>query len=897
MDNLIRERDFYRQQCNQLGARLSASIEAQARARREANRSRTTARLVRDIYRLADAEVSLAEIGQHYLQVILDAMRVDRIALLNYQPEHNRFVTWFSLGFSRTEPDFTPPILPAEFYFTNSTRPAPPELNWLYQAAGGPYLLWAFNPAAKLALLISNDTEDQHIFRPFEAADQEIVEGAISVLVDIIERKRAQVALQRANEVLERRVAERTAELVRANQQLLLELAERERTATRLQQVNDCFLSLQQDSRANINRLTELCGRLLGATCALYNRLGGGLLCSNGQWQTPPDYQPVGQPAGHICYDVIKSGARTPLVVRNLPDTAYFETDPNVRAYELQTYIGQAVKCGDKFVGSLCVVFQQDVSPSAEDQKLMGIIAAAIGLEEERDQAQQSLQQYQGHLEELVAARTTALIKTNQRLQLEIAERKRTEQALQQSEQQYRLLAENVNDVIWTTDLNFRFSYVSPSGEVLSGYTAKETLNLTIDQILTESSLAITAEVLANELSLEYGAEPVDRTRSVILELEEICKDGTIIPVEVRAGFLRDEAGQPVGILGITRDITERKQAEAALRESEQKYRQLVQYAPAGIYEVDFVRQRFTSVNDVMVEYTGYSREELLTMSPLDLLADESKVVFMQRLQQGLQGQSQPEDVEYKIKAKNGQEYWALLNARWRYQDNRPVGATVVVHNITDRKLIEEQIKTSLHEKQVLLQEIHHRVKNNLQIISSLLSLQSAHVQAPEVQHTFLDSQHRIRSMALIHEKLYRSENLAQIDFADYIRDLAAYLWQAHRATERGIGLNVRTEDILIKIDTAVPCGLILNELVSNALKHAFPQDRTGQIDIELKRENQSLCLAVSDNGVGLAPNFELNQTGSLGLQLVSTLVSQLNGTLEQSSNHGTHYRITFSIE
>jgi PAS domain S-box-containing protein len=661
-DNLIRERDFYRQQCNQLGARLAAAIEAQARARREANRSRTTARLVRDIYRLADAEVSLVELGQHFLQIILEAMRVDRVALLNYQPETNRFVTWFSLGFCQAEPDFTPPEPPAEFYFANSTNPTAPELAWLRQAAGGPYLLWTFNSTVGLALLMSNDTEDQHTYPPFEAADQEIVEGALSVLVDIIKRKR-------------------------------------------------------------------------------------------------------------------------------------------------------------------------------------------------------------------------------------------TEQALQQSEQKYRLLAENVKDVIWTTDLNFRFTFVSPSVVTLSGYTAAETLDQTIDQILTESSLAIAAEVLAREMARESSAEPVDPARSVILELEQIRKDGSIIPVEVRAGFLRDGAGQPIGILGVSRDITERRQVEAALRESEQKYRQLVQYAPAGIYEIDFVRQKLISVNDVMCEYTGYSREELLALSPFDLLTDESKSLFAQRLQQGLQGQALPEDVEYKIKAKNGQEYWVLLNARWRYQDDRPVGATVVVHNITERKLIEEQIKASLHEKRVLLQEIHHRVKNNLQIISSLLSLQSATVQAPEVLHSFLDSQHRIRSMALIHEKLYRSENLAQIDFADYIRDLTAYLWRAHSAAERGISLNVQAEGILIKIDTAVPCGLILNELVSNALKHAFPEGRTGQIDIELKQENQHLCLMVGDNGVGLPANFDLGQTGSLGLQLVGTLTSQLNGTLEQNSNHGAQFRITFSLE
>ena len=165
------------------------------------------------------------------------------------------------------------------------------------------------------------------------------------------------------------------------------------RSEERLAEVSECFLNFGTDSLENINRMTALCGELLGATCALYNRLHQGLLYSWGQWNTPPGYNPVDKPEGHICYDVIKTNSDKVLVVSNLSDTHYAETDPNVIPYKLQTYVGRAVKFGDDYVGSLCVVFQDDFMPSEMDERLMEIIASAIGVEEKRKQAEEALQQ------------------------------------------------------------------------------------------------------------------------------------------------------------------------------------------------------------------------------------------------------------------------------------------------------------------------------------------------------------------------------------------------------------------------------------------------------------------------------------------------------------------------
>lgn len=212
------------------------------------------------------------------------------------------------------------------------------------------------------------------------------------------------------------------------------------------------------------------------------------------------------------------------------------------------------------------------------------------------------------------------------------------------------------------------------------------------------------------------------------------------------------------------------------------------------------------------------------------------------------------------------------------------------------RKQAEEQLKASLQEKELLLQEIHHRVKNNLQIISSLLNLQVEHIQDKQAIEVFKNTQNRISSMALIHDKLYQSKDLARINFAEYIQDLTNSLFSAYEANANKIALKIDVQDIFLSIDAAIPCGLIINELILNAMKYAFPTGRQGEIFVKFHSvAYNKFVLFIGDNGVGFPKDLDLKSLNSLGLQLVSALVKQLSGDIETNTSNGAQFKITFA--
>ncbi|MBW2649129.1 MAG: transporter substrate-binding domain-containing protein [Deltaproteobacteria bacterium] len=219
-----------------------------------------------------------------------------------------------------------------------------------------------------------------------------------------------------------------------------------------------------------------------------------------------------------------------------------------------------------------------------------------------------------------------------------------------------------------------------------------------------------------------------------------------------------------------------------------------------------------------------------------------------------------------------------------------------VIMDITPLKQAEEKIKRSLREKEALLAEIHHRVKNNMQIISSMLSLQSKHIEDKKALATFQDSQGRIKSMALIHEKLYQASDLSSIDFGIYIRDLSENLFRLYGVTPGVIDLEIDAGDITFEIETSIPCGLIISELISNSLKYAFPDGRKGKISVTLRgnERDNGYVLTVSDDGIGIPEEMDTQNTDTLGMELVDILTQQLDGTIKIDRTNGTTFKITF---
>lgn len=355
---------------------------------------------------------------------------------------------------------------------------------------------------------------------------------------------------------------------------------------------------------------------------------------------------------------------------------------------------------------------------------------------------------------------------------------------------------------------------------------------------------------------------------------------------DVRSAIMTDWRRKAVGRALVLRDISERKMMEQDLLLTQF----CVDQASIGILRTG-VDARILSVNHEWCQVLGYTAEELCTMYVYDIDPNYPLERWREHRSQ-LRGQGSA-TFESIHRRKDGSTFPVQITANYLSFENDEFSVSFI-QDITEYKLTSDKVKASLHEKEILLKEIHHRVKNNLQIISSLLNLQSNSIYDPLTLSQLQDSQNRIRSMALIHERLYRSENLAQIDFSIYLHELTASIVHTYRRQADCVTLKVEASGVMLDIDTAISCGLIVNELVSNALKHAFPNERSGQIEVEIQHEEQQIRLVVGDDGVGIPDSIDYRKTKSLGLQLVTNLTRQLGGTLELCDGAGTTFEIRF---
>ncbi|XZO04144.1 MAG: PAS domain S-box protein [Microcoleus sp.] len=438
--------------------------------------------------------------------------------------------------------------------------------------------------------------------------------------------------------------------------------------------------------------------------------------------------------------------------------------------------------------------------------------------------------------------------------------------------------------------------YVNPAFERITGYSAAESIG---------RNCRFLQGTETNQPELDELRSAIKEQNNCVVILRNYRKDGTMFWNELSISPIYDAQQNLTHYIGIQTDITDRKLAEKALWATQDRLKYLLSCSPAVIYSTKSVGDCCpTFISENITSLVGYEAWQFLEDSSFwnrHIHPEDAPRVWA-NLQSLIEEGSNIQ--EYRFLHQDGTYRWLYNQTKLvRDVEGKPREIVGYLADIsdrkqaeTDRKQAESKLLASLKDKEVLLKEIHHRVKNNLQIISSLLKLQSGYIKDREALTMFIDSYNRVRSMALIHEKLYQSQTLAKIDAADYIRNLTANLFQSYTVTDTKIQLQVEIDRIELDIDTAIPCGLIVNELVSNCLKHAF-YGKNGHIHIKfVYHHSPEFLLMVRDNGVGLPPDFDIEESDSLGLQLVYNLSEQLGGELEISTECGTCFQITFDL-
>ncbi len=339
----------------------------------------------------------------------------------------------------------------------------------------------------------------------------------------------------------------------------------------------------------------------------------------------------------------------------------------------------------------------------------------------------------------------------------------------------------------------------------------------------------------------------------------------------------------------------ELQKTQRQLEESRDKYSNLFNFAPVGYFTCD-EKGIILELNLTMASQLGIERKSLHKKNFHNFIPEEDRDILFLHLKEAFKTKT-PQTCELKLTKKDETTFFAQLESIAVKDDTGDFSqCRTSISDITELKKAEELIRESLKEKELLLGEIHHRVNNNMQVISSLLNLQQSQISDKKYADIFKDNRSRIRSMAIVHNILYQSNNFAKVDFHDYIDSLIKELFNIYGARADKISIEKDVKDILIGIDNAIPCGLIINELLSNSLKHAFPKDRKGRIKIAFHpKDKDEYELVINDNGKGIPENLDIRNTKSLGLKLVTILAEdQLNGKIELRRSGGTNYNIRF---
>ena len=457
----------------------------------------------------------------------------------------------------------------------------------------------------------------------------------------------------------------------------------------------------------------------------------------------------------------------------------------------------------------------------------------------------------------------------------DITERKKLEEDLHLT----HFSIEKVSDAVVWIDINGNF--------VRANESVCKLLNMDKNTILKMSVKNFTREY--SEVEWRTFWDNSKQSKSFIGEYSIELMPGKPQQIEILVNHIEYSGKEYLVVFA--RDITRRKIIDAELR----KLSRAVDQSIVSIIITD-KNGNIEYVNPQFEKDSGYSSIEVLGKNPRILQSGRTgKKVYKEMWSLILNDKEWRGEILNK--KKNGELYWEYSSiSPIKNEKGEITNFLAIKEDITEKKIIDEQLKDSLKEKEIMLREIHHRVKNNLQIISSLLKLQSSYIKDLEVVEYFNVSQYRIKSMALIHQQLYRSDSLNKIDFQEYLSTLSKDILSIYFNRSKKIEIDVDSKNIFFGIDTAIPCGLLISEMLSNSLKHAFPERKNGEIILKLTKLNgEKYNLLYRDDGVGLPHNFDFEKPDSMGMELIHSLVEQLDGTVEIKNESGTQYNINFT--
>ncbi|MBI3271335.1 MAG: PAS domain S-box protein [Planctomycetes bacterium] len=444
-------------------------------------------------------------------------------------------------------------------------------------------------------------------------------------------------------------------------------------------------------------------------------------------------------------------------------------------------------------------------------------------------------------------------------------------------------LVDSCDDAIIAKDLDGRITSWNAAAERIYGYPAAEVLGRSLSFLVPPDRPDELPDIHRRILA----GEPVEHFETVRLR-----KDGRPIDVSVTVSPVRDADGRVVGFSVIARDITAHKQVEA-------RFRWLLDAAPDAMVIVDH-QGRIVLVNAQTERLFGHPRADLLGRSVERLIPERFRARHSAHAIGFFAAPTvRPMGAGRELFAlrRDGSEFPAEISLS-PMESGGELLVTAAIRDISDRRAVEDQLKASLRDKEALLREVHHRVKNNLQIVCSLLHLQSNEAGVSEhARRTLQECEQRVLAMSTLHEMLYRSGDLGRVNFREYLRRLTAELLSTYGGGDVRVRVRSDGEAAGLGIDKAVPLGLLINELVANALKHAFPEGRPGEVVVSLKVSGPgALALTVRDDGVGMAAGVERRESSTLGMRIVESLCRQLKGSFEFRRDAGTEFRLVFPV-